>query len=666
MLGSIRKLHNYIIGEGPQVSLPEYYKYKQSEYNLLFKWIALCIEPNNSLLQPEQKFRYIFFLHLLMQPPTTPDQLVISLSQQEYLLQLLVNYALHNKNIPFPQKGNSLFASWPNEMSKNTAIANNLIGVALEMLKYWSARGPKSVFKEIFDKLQSEFNNEYPDLEVFCGGADYIERADYSWTQLLNSYQGQALGIAFQSETKEQNNSHKNNSNIHGFPDAQYATLKRELDECVKSLAHQGIFSVTMKIEEVLAYLDVLIDTQKKTSSIIRFFKDYPPLLMDEKHFDHYQKCFYQTKLLNKALKSIVDDQKGISSEAHIQQIPVTLKVIQGKSDTTTNQLSKPLQQKKEAHKIKDIIIGDVEEVKSTQINDGNNLQQKPSADDLEGTYENLMLLKSMSDGWDIYKGNYKLDKKQYLISVISKPRENSHLIEKYNQETRLRQLLTHPNVMPIVKSGRPPYSRSYWFSENYFPNIDEYFLLNRQQFSIATCLYQLMGLFIEIRDKFGLVFVNLTSEDLYFDRENQVFLVKNWYKATNYTEMSCEFQLLENLGITFMKTFKLWDNSDSKQSLLSKLNEYLQNLEQESKDNARLIGDINLLQACIDSKLKEIDFAGFYGFASDILGFSVPNYRSLDSKLRMLVFNRKTGDIITFGSHGQIYSRNFNKGKPH
>lgn len=246
------------------------------QVDTVFKFIALLLNSSNQLVSLPTKFRCVYFLKFATAPGTITDYVKQSLPTQKYLLRTLLRFALHNKNKDFPSRGKGLFLStWPSQETTDINISNNLIGLTLELLKYWGQNHKNdNIFGEIYQDLMNKYQLIYPDYEVYFHGRDYTTAID--WTSPKSSIKSLPMSDLLQKDEE--------------FPfNWKGSAGESEIAEMMKELESKFLKKIIKLMEK---------SKKREKSAVVRFRSIIKGLIKLQTVLNYLKKCFSSCSIL--------------------------------------------------------------------------------------------------------------------------------------------------------------------------------------------------------------------------------------------------------------------------------------------------------------------------------------------------------------------------------
>lgn len=260
--------------------------------DLVLNLIALFLNSSNAVIPIATKFRLVYFLKMMTDPPLITENVKISLMNQLYLLQTLLRFALYHKNKTFPSRGEGLFfSSWPLEDQGTVNIANNLIGLTLELLQYWGQDQPSNnIFGGVYDHLMHEFDYEYPNYEVYLKGKEYRTPIDWN-VRNLSQPREKSTELMFSDVLSSYRSG---NGSLYIF-DSSNITDKSEWEKRINELIirfskkfadlNDYNYLFVEKVHAIPRILEDLIQMQSIITALKKFFIRFPVVEIGENLF---------------------------------------------------------------------------------------------------------------------------------------------------------------------------------------------------------------------------------------------------------------------------------------------------------------------------------------------------------------------------------------------
>ena len=622
----------------------------KEEFDFLFQLITVLLNSSDHVSSPAAKFRLLFLLKTIALYGKSRRNFIESLVIQDSLIQTLVRITLFQKEIPFPQKGQGFFTSWPQsqvEMQHNTAIANNLIGLSLELLKYFGESEPHSIFGVIFNELVKKFDYKYPSSKVYSDKLSIIKRREPSFKK----GECQASKICSYFEEEEMKNVQEEKKNTENEAQETIRNLERKLaslSQIVRELStntfNEGIQMILLK----------LVDCQMVGKKIKSLLNGFPLLETCKKGADL---CFKAAELLQLAdnyvqeyFVSVMKEEKEYlkSLQIHFRfNVEDEIKqkehneVNQNDEKGDANNKPNPSGKKPERNPNKKLKITFIDEDLMNDAQQPRRPEEEnkkvempqsfPSLPSHYGSHYKIInpLLESIESlpsefytkywqwnkvahntEWSIYQGVLKQNEQLKVIGIVNKnklPSEKT-LIE-FNHEVRYRKMVKHEKVAPLLEFGKPPQSDLLWFVELQKRTIDST-SFNNYNFDFISFFREMVQFMIDLRNDYGLIFENLTSADILIDGKKKL-TVKNWFKVTEYVSEKQEWKALESIGKCIVELVgenkKL--NLYKEPSKLVDGSKILKNIFLDGTDSRLIETNFAILTKCVEAVERKITF---------------------------------------------------------
>lgn len=583
------------------------------QIDTLLKIIALFIGSPDTILLPSEKYRLIYLLKAITSSQPIPDQFKLSLQKQKYLLQSLIQIALHNKAQSFPNRGEGLFPSshkWPEKDPKMNHIANNVIGLTIEILKYWGQKQPAgNLFGDIYQDLVAQFDYEYPDYENFYdeGAIDKID-----WKEQNSDSSHPLLTFKNLKEGDLESNIEqirKTPGKINKMLSAFEQKLMQLKDNLISKVSEGH------KTEHVCEVLDCLTRLQIYANTLKAVFKACPILEVTDELFksairardivvvfeklmectrDFFEKEQKDTEYFSSMIATIesASSSQGTKSQSTHQtglsispttstsdeplKLENALSLNRIESDNSLRILNTNSEHQINIYESIIVFPGDEESKKSDQAEiDENdfvlqlaraNSKDKPNSMKevtipdtdklqfpaaLKRNYQNFSQI-SEKDGLIIYQAKSfpnERENKRVLITLISKLDWSNTSHRNSLLEVFWRKLVQHPAVKPIIEYSFIPNTDTLWFVEPDIPNFCETKLIIDKVNDFDRFMEQMTRFSVYLKKTHGLVLPNLSSEDINYNQNTKHFMIQNWYKASYSSEFAEESKFLGNLA---------------------------------------------------------------------------------------------------------------------
>lgn len=582
------------------------------QIDTLLKIIALFIGSPDKILLPSEKYRLIYLLKAITSSQPIPDQFKLSLQNQKYLLQSLIQIALHNKAQSFPNRGEGLFPSshkWPEKDPKMNHIANNVIGLTIEMLKYWGQNLPAgNLFGDIYQDLVAQFDYKYPCYKIFCDDVNPSTKIDW---RVQNSDSSHPLLTFKNLKEGDLESNIEQICKTPGKINKMLSAFEQKLMQLKDNLISK--VSEGQKTEHVSEVLDCLTRLQIYANTLKAVFKTCPILEVTDELFKSAIRARDIVVVFEKLMECTRDFFE--KEQKDTEYFSSMISAIEGASSsqgtksqsTHTNGLSKPpttstsdellkrgnvpslngiesanslglLNSEYQIYAYESVIVfpGNEEYKNSEQTEiDGNdfalqlaraNSKDKPTSlkevpipetdklqfpTALKRNYQNFSQI-SEKDGLIIYQAKpfpNERENKHVLITLISKLDWSNMSHRNSLLEVFWRKLVQHPAVKPIIEYSFIPNTDTLWFVEPDIPNFCETKLIIDKVNDFDRFMEQMTMFSVYLKKTHGLVLPNLSSEDINYNQNTKHFMIQNWYKASYSSEFAEESKFLGNLA---------------------------------------------------------------------------------------------------------------------
>ena len=558
------------------------------EIDIFLKVIALLLNCSNDTLPPQSKFQLIYFLKVATSVKAIPENLKLSLQNQEYLFKTLIFISLYNREQGFPRRGEGMFSSRCRWLATNTNnmsnIANNIIGLTLELLRYWGQKqSHENIFGAIYQNLVSIYGKDYPDLNVYFDNLASCTRVEWRSKVPQKSLMSiPDVNSRFHNAEIEENFQGKEPEKI----------INKNVNDLMDKLKEIGTYASSVSSNRTFAdIIDKFIDLQIDVNRLKIIFKECLVLELPDTLFDLCRKAksaISQAEELLKHLTSFLEEE--------IQDINSFFKTFASttaKESLLSNEMLKSVSDKSS------ISTGTIRLESSIIISEGkksalpsNNSKLSSQSNASQNSFNNLQPEKQPSDSAQIpmilqkkYKNHIQISRDDEVVTYraeVSTESEESRnnkvriiLISRFNWENLKhrnvflevfwRKTIQHQAIKPLIEHSFGPSAGILWFVEPDFPSLrnSPHIITTSSEFFIF--LKQINEFSLYLKKNHNLILEEFQADDITYDELKKQFMIQNWYKASDYYDISQEYKLLRSLGLLVISILGYSKSSEGK-----------------------------------------------------------------------------------------------------
>ena len=650
---------------------------KKEELDFLFKLITILLNSSDHAIFPAAKFTLVYFMKTIASHDKLKKIFIESLSSQEFLVRTLIKIALYKKNVPFPYKGEGFFASWQGNRKEVTEIANKLIGLILENFKYFASNSADIFFKVIVNGLSEQFKYKYPDFGAYCDNKGSYSLIHFTYDKLDPGTAQNLHLLYFSCEDKNEST---------GTDLAINLINKLEIDMKNTLIKYPREDSLSFE-EDMKGLLDQIIEYQMHGIKIKMLLNDAPLLEINGENMELLLRANYLIKEIDRiahiTMESLTkkDRQECLQNFKNIElkedkNVPLKERIQNNFLDenkiVSEKEINKDIYASKFEQKFTHKAHAEDCDEKAYEEETKMDLKQTriPSFSEYEViepysiVTEKLpkILLKNYGQ-WTQTRGHqeYKIyegcRRDNYQIKILLKIYNTKQPNLEFNHEIRYRKTIKHPRAAPLEVFGKPPEDEFFWFAEIEKKNIHSRDF-NSIKFDLTWFLREMVDFLVDLRDNYGLIFENLTAEDIVVKGLEKTLLIRNWFKAHEYLDEKQEMKALKSLGECIMNLFGLDKKIITETDSLKILQESnsLKRVFGRDADDRNLKTNLEMLDKFLEAETRKNNFAivieKIKG-GQDIDNTQIAENKTLNSRFNLLIFDQKNQNALIIGESG-------------